>query len=183
MAYNPYMTYMPPAYQQNMNNDRLAYLQQYQQQMPQTPQQIPQQMPQDQMQPIAQTQQPTQVLSQGILWVQGEAGAKSYLVAPGARVLLLDSEGSKFYIKSVDQMGMPTMHTYEYKEVFQNQMPPVVAEVKEPEYATHEDVEYLKKQIEELKQKLEEKHESTIQPVKRRTKPDAVWTGEDDERI
>ena len=179
MAYNPYMTYMPPAYQQNMNNDRLAYLQQYQQQMPQ----IPQQMQQEQIQPMSQMQQPTQVLNQGILWVQGEAGAKSYLVAPGAKVLLLDSEGSKFYIKSVDQMGMPTMHTYEYKEVFPNQMPPVVAEVKETEYATQEEMAELKKQIEELKQKLEEKHESTIQPVKRRTKPDAVWTGEDDERI
>lgn len=166
--YNPYMTYMPPAYQQNMNNDRLAYLQQYQQQIPQMPQQVPQ----DQMQPVAQTQQPSQVFNQGILWVQGEAGAKSYLVAPGARVLLLDSEGSKFYIKSVDQMGMPTMHTYEYKEVFPNQMPPVVAEVKEPEYATHEDVEYLKNQIEELKQKLEVKHEPIVQPTRRRPKPD-----------
>lgn len=168
MAYNPYMTYMPPAYQQNMNNDRLAYLQQFQQQMPQ----IPQQISQDQMQPVAQTQQPSQVFNQGILWVQGEAGAKSYLVAPGARVLLLDSEGSKFYIKSVDQMGMPTMHTYEYKEVFPNQMPPVVAEVKEPEYATHEDVEYLKKQIEELKQKMEVKHEPVVQPTRRKSKPD-----------
>lgn len=166
--YNPYMTYMPPSYQQNMNNDRLAYLQQYQQQIPQMPQQVPQ----DQMQPVAQTQQPSQVFNQGILWVQGEAGAKSYLVAPGARVLLLDSEGSKFYIKSVDQMGMPTMHTYEYKEVFPNQMPPVVAEVKEPEYATHEDVEYLKKQIEELKQKMEVKHESIVQPTRRKSKPD-----------
>lgn len=161
MAYNPYMTYMPPAYQQNMNNDRLAYLQQYQQQMPQT----------------------QQTFNQGLLWVQGEAGAKSYMVAPGASVLLMDSEASKFYIKTVDGSGVPTMRTFEYKEIFPNQMPPVVAEAKEPEYATHEDVEDLKKQIEELKQKLEVKNESTIQSTKRKTKPNDVWTGEDDERI
>ena len=150
MAYTPYMNYMPPAYQQNMNNDRLAYLQQYQQQMPQT----------------------QQTFSQGPLWVQGEAGVKSYLVAPGASVMLFDSEGSNFYIKSVDQMGVPTVRTFEYKEIFPNQMPPVVAESKEPEYATHEDVEYLKKQIEELKQKLEVKHEPIVQPTRRKSKPD-----------
>lgn len=164
MAYNPYMTYMPPTYQQNMNNDRLAYLQQFQQQMPQA--------------------QPQQTYNQGLLWVQGEAGAKSYIVAAGASVLLMDSEASKFYIKTTDASGVPSMRTFEYKEILPNQMPQVVAESKEPEYATHEDVEYLKKQIEELKQKLEVKHESTIQPTKRKsTKPDGVWTGEDDERI
>lgn len=46
----------------------------------------------------AQYQQPQQV-NQGILWVQGEAGAKSYLVAPNTSVLLMDSENSNFYIK------------------------------------------------------------------------------------
>ena len=43
----------------------------------------------------------------GISWVQGEAGAKSYLVAPGASVLLMDSENARFYIKSSDTAGMP----------------------------------------------------------------------------
>lgn len=153
MAYTPYMNYMPPAYQQNMNNDRLSYLQQFQQQMPQI---------QPQPQPF----------NQGLLWVQGEAGAKSYIVAAGASVLLMDSEASKFYIKTTDASGVPSMRTFEYKEILPNQMPPVVAEVKEPEYATHEDVEYLKKQIEELKQKLEVKHEPIVQPTRRRPKPD-----------
>ena len=159
MAYNPYNPYMPPAYQQNINNERLAYLQQFQQ-------------PQQQ-----------QTYNQGLLWVQGEAGAKSFLVAPGASVLLMDSEASKFYIKSADNAGMPNMRTFEYKEVLPNQSTQPLEESKVAEYATQEEIAELKKQIEELKQKLEEKHESTIQPVKRRTKPDTVWTGEDDERI
>lgn len=159
MAYTSYNPYMPPAYQQNINNERIAYLQQFQQ-------------PQQQ-----------QTYNQGLLWVQGEAGAKSFLVAPGASVLLMDSEASKFYIKSADNAGMPNMRTFEYKEALTNQNPQPLEESKAAGYATQEEIAELKKQIEELKQKLEEKHESTIQPVKRRTKPDAVWTGEDDERI
>ena len=75
--------------------DRLAQMQaQYQQQQPQVPQ-----------------------TNQGILWVQGETGAKSYLVAPNTSVLLLDSENSQFYIKTTDQAGMPTLRTFAYQEV------------------------------------------------------------------
>jgi len=43
----------------------------------------------------------------GITWVQGEQAAKSYPVAAGQSILLLDSEASTFYIKSTDQSGMP----------------------------------------------------------------------------
>ena len=43
----------------------------------------------------------------GIIWVQGEEGAKGYLVAPGENRLLMDSENSTFYIKSTDASGMP----------------------------------------------------------------------------
>ena len=75
--------------------DRLAQMQaQYQQTQPQVPQ-----------------------TNQGILWVQGEAGAKSYLVAPNTSVLLMDSENSQFYIKTTDQAGMPTLRTFVYQEV------------------------------------------------------------------
>lgn len=54
----------------------------------------------------------------GLVWVQGEGGAKSYLVAPNTTVLLMDSESQKFYIKSADNSGMPMpLRTFEYKEV------------------------------------------------------------------
>lgn len=66
-----------------------------------------------------QMQQPPQT-NQGLLWVQGEAGAKSYLVAPNTTVLLMDSEGSRFYLKSTDNAGMPSLRVFEYSEVFQN---------------------------------------------------------------
>ena len=54
----------------------------------------------------------------GLIWVQGEAGAKSYLVAPGNTVMLMDSEGERFYLKSADASGMPMpLRIFEYKEL------------------------------------------------------------------
>ena len=53
----------------------------------------------------------------GILWVQGEAGAKSWAVAPGKSVMLMDSESNTFYIKSSDTSGMPMpLRIFDYKE-------------------------------------------------------------------
>ena len=53
----------------------------------------------------------------GIVWVQGEAGAKSYLVGAGNSVMLMDSEQSVFYIKSTDQSGMPLpLRIFDYTE-------------------------------------------------------------------
>lgn len=57
----------------------------------------------------------------GILWVQGEAGAKSYLVGAGQSVMLLDSEAPCFYIKSTDAAGMPMpLRIFDYTERVQN---------------------------------------------------------------
>ena len=53
----------------------------------------------------------------GLNWVQGEAGAKSWFVAPGATVLLMDSEAMRFYMKSADQNGVPALRTFEYTEI------------------------------------------------------------------
>ena len=69
--------------------------------------------------PQQQVQQPqqTQVADNGILWVQGEAGAKSWAVAPGRSVMLMDSESNTFYIKSSDASGMPMpLRIFDYKE-------------------------------------------------------------------
>ena len=74
-------------------------------------------------QPIIQQVQPTQMsvanqqTNNGLVWVQGEAGAKSFLVAPGCTVMLMDSEGERFYLKSADASGMPLpLRVFEYKE-------------------------------------------------------------------
>lgn len=65
---------------------------------------------------------PQQQNDTGILWVQGEAGAKSWAVAPGKSVMLMDSESNTFYIKSSDQSGMPMpLRIFDYQE--RNQQP------------------------------------------------------------
>jgi hypothetical protein len=102
----------------------------------------------------AQYQQPQQQnVNQGILWVQGEAGAKSYLVAPNTSVLLMDSENSQFYIKTTDQAGMPTLRTFVYQEVtgsYQNAQ-------KQPE--TNLDDKYVTRQeYNDLRGKYEESY-------------------------
>jgi hypothetical protein len=61
------------------------------------------------------TNQPPQ--NDGITWVQGENSAKSYPVAAGRSVLLMDSENPVMYIKSTDQSGVPLpLRIFDYKE-------------------------------------------------------------------
>ena len=58
---------------------------------------------------------PTQsTQTSSIIWVQGEAGAKSYLVAPNTTVQLWDSEAQVIYLKSADASGMPSMKILDY---------------------------------------------------------------------
>lgn len=52
----------------------------------------------------------------GLLWVQGEAAAKSYLVSPGNTVVLWDSENPFIYVKTADISGIPSTKILEYKE-------------------------------------------------------------------
>lgn len=101
MAYNNYFPTTYPAYYYQPN---------YQQSVPQLQQQpnvnVGQQIPQ----------------TSGIIWVQGEAGAKSYLVAPNTTVQLWDSENQVIYLKSADASGMPSIKTLDYtiRELPQN---------------------------------------------------------------
>ena len=61
---------------------------------------------------VPQMQQASQ--SNSPIWVQGEAGAKSYLVAPGTTVALWDSESTTVYLKSADASGMPSIKILDY---------------------------------------------------------------------
>ena len=111
--------YYTPAFQQRTPyypmQDNLAQLRS---------QQMPMQM-QGQPQMQAQTQN-----NNGLIWVQGETGAKSFLVAPNTTVMLMDSETSVFYLKSADASGMPLpLRTFKYEEVKPNI--PAVNEPKE----------------------------------------------------
>ena len=110
-----------------------------------------------QMQAQYQQPQQTQQVNQGILWVQGEAVAKSDLVAPNTSVLLMDSENSNFYIKTTDAAGMPALRTFAYKEVtVGTQDQQKQAEVNlDDKYVTRKEYDDLRSKYEELYSYLE----------------------------
>ena len=102
-----------------------------------------------------------------IVWVQGELGARNHPVAPNASVLLMDTESSRFYIKSVDLMGVPTLRTYTYRGLYDTE-PEVVPEKEvealpvptkteskpqnesKPDYISRKEFEELKKTVDDL---------------------------------
>ena len=88
----------------------------------------------------------------GILWVQGEAGAKSWAVAPGKSVMLMDSESNTFYIKSSDQSGMPMpLRIFDYTERnVQAQVQPKVAQHTELDTSQFVTRDELDKKLHEL---------------------------------
>lgn len=84
----------------------------------------------------------------GFLWVQGEAGAKGYPVAPNTTVQLWDSESQVIYLKSADASGMPTMKILDY--TIREQTRPAVGVPREtPDYITREEFE---RRLSELKE-------------------------------
>lgn len=144
--YQPYQYQYQPQVQPPM--DRLAQLQAQQYQM---------------NQPMQQPAQPPQT-NQGLLWVQGEAGAKSYLVAPNTTVLLMDSEGSRFYLKSTDNAGMPSLRVFEYSEVSQNasQAAQSAQTNLDDKYVTRQEYDALRAQYAEIMDKLDSFHTPVV---------------------
>lgn len=152
MAYpNQYQQPYQYSYQSQVQPpmDRLAQLQAQQYQMAPT-----------QMSGAAQPPQ----TNQGLLWVQGEAGAKSYLVAPNTTVLLMDSEGSRFYLKSTDNAGMPSLRVFEYSEVSQNtpQSPNTAQIDLDGKYVTRDEYNALNGKYEKIMDMLNNFHSSSV---------------------
>ena len=76
--------------------------------------------------------------------MQGEAAAKSYMVAPGNTVQLWDSEEKIIYLKSADPSGMPSMKILDYTIRGEEKEQPAVV------YATKEDLDALAEKVKEL---------------------------------
>lgn len=86
----------------------------------------------------------------GLNWVQGEAGAKSWFITPGSTVLLMDSEAQRFYLKSADPSGIPSMRTFEYTEITGAQLPAMQAA---PQAVTREEFDRLAQIVAQLQNK------------------------------
>lgn len=109
-----------------------------------------------QAQPVYQTQQ---AQNSSIIWVQGEAGAKSYLVAPNNTVQLWDSEKQTIYLKSADASGMPSMKVLDYtirENASHSVSDAVSAKVSNSaSYATKDDLDALSEQITSIRAELD----------------------------
>jgi hypothetical protein len=90
-----------------------------------------------------------------IIWVQGESGAKSYLVPPNSPpTLLLDSEANRFYIKSADSAGMPTLKGFQFSELILEGSPEAeIAKARQETEGLKTELEAMRKELAALKQK------------------------------
>lgn len=133
----------------------------YYPQMPSQAQQAPMMQmqtpaPMDQLTQLRSQQMPMQQMpaqppqSEPIKWVQGEEGAKAYLVATGNTVLLMDSENPTFYLKSTDASGMPMpLKIFDYTErTHRPRQTPAAAPM--AEYVTREEFAAFAEKLDKL---------------------------------
>ena len=105
--------------------------------------------PMQMYQPQQMTQPQAQQNASGLIWVQGEGAAKSYLVAPNSTVALFDNESQTIYIKSADASGMPSMRVLDY--TFREATPQNKNIGSSADFATKEEVSLLKDEIDALR--------------------------------
>ena len=100
------------------------------------------------------------------IWVQGEAGARSYLVAPNARVDLWDSEGKTIYVKWADQNGVPNIQILDYTvRGSQNPAQPFAADT--GNFISKDEFDGLKAELEALRKDFDKMKNSRNRPHKR----------------
>lgn len=101
------------------------------------------------------TQSNQQAVNNGLIWIQGEAGAKSYLVAPNTTVALWDSEAQVVYLKSADASGMPSMKVLDYTIRGDSAPVAAVSQNMDTPYATKEDLTAIQSEIDGLRTEME----------------------------
>lgn len=114
-AYQPYQPYQPPMADQLMQLRQNQY--------------------QPNMQQVPQQQSPS------IVWVQSEAEAMTYPIAPNNAVTLWDSNAPVIYLKQADASGKPSMKIYDLVE--RNSRPVQTMQTQAVEYATKDELAAL----------------------------------------
>ena len=151
--FNPMQTPTMPPMADNQNQ----FAQPYQQPM--------QQPTQPTTLPTTPTQTPQ--MSNDMIWVQGLAGAKAYLVAPNTTVTLWDSESETIYLKSCDSNGMPSMKILDIKERIETPPKSPSNEVEQPtkDFALADDLKGIHKELTHKYEELEELYENIKEKV------------------
>lgn len=102
---------------------------------------------------------------QGVAWVNGLIGAQAYLIAPNTSVMLMDSDGPFFYIKTSDMSGKADVKQFRYAEEQKAAPAPVPVEAPAPAptstYVTKEEFEQFKASL-------------TYKPIKRAERSEEV---------
>lgn len=92
--------------------------------------------------------------SQPFIWVHGEEGANSYMVAPNHSIPLWDTQAQTIYVKSVDSMGKPTIEYLDYTKRVTVKPEDIIKDLQDK-------VALLTEQIESM-QKGKKKNERTV---------------------
>lgn len=88
--------------------------------------------------------------------VNGRQSAEQYSMYPNSRVLLLDSNVDRFYLKETDAAGMSRIRTFDFKEVIEKP-------IEERNYVTMEQLEEVLKNY-EFNPKQQRTRQSTREP-------------------
>ena len=157
-GYNPYYP-MQDQLAQLRNNPM-----QYQPYQPMAQQPM---MQQPTMQTVQQPVQAPQPSISGPVYVNGEAGAKGYIVAPNQTVMLIDADpdANTFWLKSADASGMPSMRTFDYNErnAVKSAPAPTV------DYVTHKELDALAARADDIAAEVEQlkAKKCTCKPAKK----------------
>lgn len=92
-----------------------------------------------------------------ITFVNGMEGAKAFQLRPNSNVLLMDSDNSKFYVKSTDNLGIANIQTYSFVE--DKNLPVENVAASQPSDAGEQNTKLydeMKNKINELETKVDE---------------------------
>lgn len=100
---------------------------------------------------------PTQQPVSSLIRVTGADGAKAYPMAPNSVAALFDDTRDVFYVKTSDAGSFSTIKAYAFTPLIEQQQQPNVPIQANTanEYATRQEVEFLQKQLEEVKGLIE----------------------------
>lgn len=127
------------------NQNPYQRLQQLENQM----QQYPQQQISSQFNVQATQQSPNQ-----FSYVNGIEGAKAWILSPNSKILLMDSDDDRFYLKETDASGMATIKTYTFSQITENKTRKEKSN--DESYLTKKEFQEYKAEIDKFKEEFTE---------------------------
>lgn len=95
---------------------------------------------------------------EGIVRVTGRQGAEAYQLPPNSYMPLFDGDSDTLYIKSTDGAGFGTIQEYQIIPIKTDPNPMTG-------YATQEQFDALKKELEDVKHSIQQSQQSKSEPV------------------